>query len=186
MDEETTVYEHKPWLEVSLQTVRLPSGQLVDDYHKVVTPDFIEVFAVSDDGYVLAEQQYKHGVGEVSLTLPSGNIEHREDPESAARRELLEETGYSASEFRKLGEYVVHGNYGCATAHLFMARGIKKVAEPNSGDLEEMWILKLRADDLKAAVLGGQVKVVTGAAAIMIATDPTLVFTDTGASFEQS
>lgn len=183
VEEERTVYEHQPWLTVMQQTVRLPDGRLVTDYHKLITPDFVEIFAISNDGNVVVEKQYKHGIGDVSITLPAGNVEKGELPETAARRELLEETGYTATAFHTLGAFTIHGNYGCAIAHLFMATGISKIAEPGSDDLEEMSVFLMPSTELKRAVLNGEVKSISAATAIMIATDPTLVFTSTGAKF---
>jgi ADP-ribose pyrophosphatase len=178
-----TVYESSPWLKVMVQEVRLPNGRLVDDYHKIVVPDFVEIFALCDDGNVVVIQQYKHGVGDVSITLPAGNIDPEESPEAAARRELLEETGYAGGSFQSLGVFPLHGNYGCGNAHIFMATGVTKTARPDSGDLEEMVVLRMPVLELKQAVLNGGVRIASTAAAIMIATDPTLKHLDTGVTF---
>jgi ADP-ribose pyrophosphatase len=184
--DEKTVYEHPPWLKVSVQSVELPDGQLVPDYLKLVTQDFVEVVAFTSTGNVIIEKQYKHGIGEISITLPAGNIDPNERSEAAAVRELREETGYKAGTLEKLGSFVVHGNYGCATAHLFIATEVVKVTEPDNGDLEEMIITEMPIAELKQAVLDGRVKAISGAAAILIAADPSLVITESGASFENS
>jgi ADP-ribose pyrophosphatase len=186
VEDEKIVYEHPPWMKIVVQTVKLPDGQLIPDYLKLIAQDFVEIFAITVDGNVIVEKQYKHGIGEISITLPAGNIEPEERPEDAAARELREETGYEANELHKLGSFTVHGNYGCGTAHLFLATEIIKVAEPNSGDLEDMIVTEIPVSELKQAVLDGRVKAISGAAAILIAADPSLKFTNSGATFGNS
>ena len=109
----------RPWIDLSCQQVRLPDGRLVDDYYQIKLIDYAAVFARTVDGLVVLERQYKHGIRKVSLTLPGGAINEGEDPLAAARRELLEETGYVADDWRSLGAYVASANYGCGKAHVF-------------------------------------------------------------------
>ena len=122
------ILESKPWMKINVQQVRLPNGQVVDDYHNISIADHVIVYAETVEGLVIIERQYKHGVGRVSLTLPAGGILDGEEPLAAAERELLEETGYSADAWHELGVFVVHGNYGCGKAHIFKAINAKNAA----------------------------------------------------------
>jgi hypothetical protein len=116
---EESVYEARPFLEVWQQEVKLPDGSIIPDYHRVWVIDYALIWAETSDGKVILEKQYKHGVGEVTCTFPSGGIEPGESPQLAAERELLEETGYTATAWESLGAYPVQGNYGCGRAHFF-------------------------------------------------------------------
>ena len=58
--------------------------------------DFAVVVAVTEQGELVIERQYRHGIEKVIWELPAGAIEPGEDPQEAAKRELLEETGYKA------------------------------------------------------------------------------------------
>ena len=106
--ESREVFAAEPWIRLSVQKVRLPDGRVIDDYHQVDFPDYAVVFAQTRSGEVVVERLYKHGVGRECLALPSGLLEPGEEPIDAARRELLEETGYAGDPAIPLG--IVHPN----------------------------------------------------------------------------
>jgi len=164
--EEREVFALEPWMRISTQDIRLPDGRVVHNFGRIQLPDYVIIFAQTSNGRVIVERQYKHGVGSVSLMFPSGMIEPGEQPLQAAQRELLEETGYHASQWQALGSFVSNGNYGCGTAHFFLTKDAVNVTEPDSGDLEEMEILLLPELELVKAL--GEGKVATVGAATII------------------
>ena len=157
-----------------MQQVRLPNGKVIDDYHQIQLQDWTLIFAQTADGKVVVENQYKHGLGSMSLVLPAGGIEDGETPEEAAQRELLEETGYHAEDWRCLGSFVTHGNYGLGRAHVFKAQNARLVAEPSSGDLETTEIQTMTLEDFAAAIKDGRVALWGTMAAFALATNPLL------------
>ena len=166
---ERTVYHAPPWIRVSLQALRLPDGRRVPSYHKVELPEYAVIVAFTPDGRILFERQYKHGLGAVALFLPGGLIARGEKPLVAARRELLEETGYRAARWKSLGAFTCNSNYGCGCAHFFVATGAHRVATPDSGDLEEMEILLLTRARASSALRTGKVRVVSAALGLSLA-----------------
>lgn len=168
------VYSAKPWIEVSLQQVRLPNGKLVSDYHQIKLPEFCVIFTETTEGKVIVLRQYRHGVRGVTLTLPAGLLEDGENPLETAKRELLEETGYEASHWRSLGSFVPNSNYGCGKVHLFHANGAEHVQTANSGDLEDSELILMSKADLLTAVREGKILSLSAAAAIAFATHPGL------------
>jgi len=161
-----------PWIKLSVQQVRLPDGRVVDDYYQIKLPEYAVVSAQTNDGRVIVERQYKHGVGKVTLVLPSGLIEEGEDPLAGAQRELLEETGYVSDNWQPLGNFIVNGNYGCGRAHLFLARNAQRISDPASGDLEDTEILLMTPEEVLQAVRSGQVNVLGSVTAIALALNP--------------
>ena len=144
-----------PFLRVHAETVELPDGRRVESFYQVEQNDFVLMFVEAEDGRSLMLRQYKHGPRRVSLTFPAGMISPGEDPLAAAKRELLEETGYESDDWTALGSYVVQGNHRGCVCHMFHARGARKVAEADSGDLEEMRLEFLtRAELIEAAAAG--------------------------------
>jgi ADP-ribose pyrophosphatase len=158
-----------PWIAVSVETVRLPDGRLIRDYHRIRLPEYAGVVAVTAEGRIILQRQYRHGVGRVSLLLPGGMVEKGEPPLRAARRELREETGYRAARWRRLGSFVPNSNYGCGRAHLFLAEGARWVSAPDSGDLEETEIVLLRPAQVRSRLRRGDVESLGTAAALALA-----------------
>lgn len=167
--ERQTVFRAPPYLAVTRDTVELPDGRVIDDYFGVTAQDYALIIALDADDNVLALHGYRYGAGRVLWEFPAGALEAGESPEAAARRELREETGYEAAVWRLLGSFVVDGNRKLATAHLFVARDICRVAEPASGDLEDARVHLIPWSRMLGYVRGGDaVELVTVAAVGMV------------------
>jgi ADP-ribose pyrophosphatase len=163
------LFSVKGRLEVYREAVELPDGRLVEDYLQFVAATFAQVFAETADGRVILLRQYKHGPRRVHLALPGGHVDEGESPLAAARRELLEETGYGGGDWSELGQFCTAGNHGGSTAHSFLCRGAELKAEPLSGDLEEMTVELLDRPQLLAALTGGEFAVGSDLATIGLA-----------------
>ena len=154
-------------LRVFAERIRLPDGREIEDYLQFETPAFTTIVAQTPDGCILCERQYKHGPKRLILTLPAGAIEVGEEPLAAAKRELLEETGYVSEDWTYLSTRTIHANAGGGVTVAFLARNCHKVAEPNSGDLEEMTIELKTVPELLAACRNDEMPLVSDAAALL-------------------
>lgn len=143
-------------LDVRRDRVRLPNdGESVREY--IVHPGAVVVIGVLDDGRLLFENQFRYPLQRDFLELPAGKIDHGEDIAETARRELLEETGYVADDWRHLG--VMHPciGYSDERIEIFLARGLRKVAEPALDHNEFLDVLSLSLDEAVAAVRDGRI-----------------------------
>jgi ADP-ribose pyrophosphatase YjhB (NUDIX family) len=164
-----TILDQRPWLLVENHTIELPDGRLLSDWPWIITPDFINVVAVTADARFICFRLVKYGVEGTTLGIVGGFIEAGEAPIKAAQRELLEETGYESTDWTHLGSYRVDPNRGVAVGHLYLARQARYVAPRNADDLEEQELLLLTCSEVETALAQGEVKVLSWAAAIAIA-----------------
>ena len=163
------VLDEKPWLTVEHHVVELPDGRVIPDWPWVTTPDYINVVAVTEDEHFICFRQVKYGIDGDTLAVVGGYIEQGEEPLEAAKRELLEETGYEAPDWISLGSYLVDPNRGIATGHLFLARSARYVTQRNADDLEEQELLLLTREEIEHAIEVGEIKVLAWAAAVAFA-----------------
>lgn len=146
-------------IEVAVETVRLPDGRIVDDYEQITVGDSASVFAETTDDRVVILQLYCHGARRSCIGLPGGRVDPSEAPLATAQRELLEETGYTASGWRLLGSFTRNGNQGGGVDHLFHATGAHQVAAPDPGDLEQITVTVLGRDELATALRDNSIAV---------------------------
>jgi ADP-ribose pyrophosphatase len=101
-----------PYLDVELHSLALPDGRIIPDWQWIVTPGYVHVVVVTQDGAFLCLRQVKYAVAGTTLAPVGGYLDPGEAPLAAARRELCEETGYTAPDWLSLGSYTVDGNRG--------------------------------------------------------------------------
>lgn len=164
-----TVLQNGKWVTVEYRTLELPDGKTIDDWTWIILPEYVNVVAVTELGRFLCFRQVKYAVDGVSLAPVGGYIEAGEEPFIAAQRELLEETGYTASEWVNLGNYAVDGNRGAGVAHLFLAKGAVKTQAINADDLEEQELVLLDRPEVEAALKAGAFKVLAWSANVALA-----------------
>jgi 8-oxo-dGTP pyrophosphatase MutT (NUDIX family) len=160
------ILQHSRFLTVESHTIKLPDGRMIDDWAWVIAPSAAIVVAVTEEEKFLCFRQTKYAVEGTTLAPVGGMLEPAEAPIAAARRELLEEMGYEAQEWINLGSYVLDPNRGVATMHLFLALNAKRVAEPNSDDLEDQELLQLSKAEIETALRTGEFKVLAWSAAV--------------------
>jgi len=124
-----------PWFSISKEKCLLSDGNILDDYYVIDSSDVVTIIAVDDKNQVVVLREYKHGLGDIIYTFPSGMIESGEDPSLAAIRELKEETGYMG-DITLIHKTSPNPTSGRFCKYTFLAKNIKKVSDQNLDSTE--------------------------------------------------
>jgi ADP-ribose diphosphatase len=149
------VFDHH-WYRLRRETVRLPSGAVVDDYFVSERADVVLVFAVTPDGHVVFVRQWKQGRRAFLTELPGGMCDAGEEPAQSAARELLEETGYACEELHAIGSFELEPTKTSNRISAYLGRGARPAAEPCWDEQEELEVVLLPLAGLGAEVAAGR------------------------------
>ena len=163
-----TVLDYSRFLRVEEHVVELPDGRVISNWPWIITPDYINVVALTDDGRFLVFRQTKYAIAGTTLAPIGGYIESGETPLACAQRELLEETGCIADEWIDLGSFWVDPNRGIAIGNFFLARGARCVQARAADDLEEQELLLLTRAQVEDALARGEFNVIAWQAIIAL------------------
>ena len=148
----------RPWLTVRRDCVELPDGRQNPEFYVLEYPDWVNVIAITEDGKFVMERQYRHGLGKTCFEIPAGVIEEGEDPLDAAKRELMEETGYGEGTWRKI--MTVSGNSSTTDnlSHCYVAEGVRKISGQHLDSTEDLEIVLLDTAQVKDLMVNDQIK----------------------------
>lgn len=124
------------WIKVRADECVTADGTIVSPYYVLEYPDWVHMVVINNNDQVLVTEQYRHGAKNISFELPCGIQEEGEEPLETAKRELLEETGYSG-DFAPVGQVspnpATHSNY----IHVFLVTSPVKQSRVHT-DLTEI------------------------------------------------
>jgi len=158
-----------PYFALRSDKLRLPGGVVKDPYYVVERPDAAIIFPLTREGEAVLVRQYRPPLERMELGLPAGLLEEGEKPEAAARRELLEETGYSGGEWEPLGALASSPSLKDNWAYLFLARGVEKMAPPDPDEHELVERVRVPVGELLSLIQAGEIVSSSGVAAVMLA-----------------
>ncbi|HEY4345990.1 MAG TPA: NUDIX hydrolase [Gaiellaceae bacterium] len=167
----TEVVVDNRWYRLRRDTVRLPSGQVIDDYFVSERPDNTVVFAVTPDDKVVFVRQWKQGRRAFMTELPGGMCEPDEDPRATAARELREETGYACAELTEIGRFEPDPTKNTNSIIAYAGSVAVFVGEPRWDGQEEIEVILLPIDEVRAAIRDGRITSAGSVAAIYRALD---------------
>ncbi len=132
--------KHPPFFVSRKDVCKKPDGTLIAAYYVVELPPSVVVVALPDDDHVLMIKQYRHPVAGISIELPGGFVEEGEEPLQAAKREMLEETGYTFSDYHYLGRIAANPGVLNNFTYMYVARNVKGTQKQQLEQSEEITI----------------------------------------------
>lgn len=148
----------RPWLTARRDTVLLPNGVINDEYYILEYPTWVNVIAITADGKFIMVEQYRHGLQEVFTELVAGVAEKDETPLEAAKRELLEETGYGNGEWKQFSALSQNPGSANNTTYTFLATGVKKITGQSLDKTEDLSIKFLSESEVMEMLIREDLK----------------------------
>ena len=166
---ERVVYDNLPWLRLIEQHVLLPNGRHIERYLVSEGPDVVMMFPVTPEGQVIFVEQYKHGMGMLSLDLPAGYMDESDpSPLFAAQRELEEETGYRSERWTHLGSLFMSPNRSRGQIHYFLAEDCRPAGQQHLDPTEELRVYLRRLEDIPGMMVDGSVRTISSIAGMAL------------------
>ncbi len=146
---------HHGFFDVMVDTLQLPDGPKRPYTVLSIKAHAAAVIAETKDGKLLVTQEYRHPTGHWLLSCPGGRIDSDESPMEAARRELLEETGYGGGEFSLLGSIYPYPSVANQQIFFVHAKNVEYLQPPTLEDFELIHSQLKTPEELFDAIAAG-------------------------------
>jgi ADP-ribose pyrophosphatase len=132
------------------------NGEVRNDYYQINRPDYVLIIAIDQTNNIIVERQYRRGTDEILYELPAGWIDDGETPVEAAKRELLEETGYQG-EGELLGVLSAQPAFISMKAHVVLVRLECEIKPTNLSKDEYIEVFKFNTDKIKDMITNREI-----------------------------
>ena len=138
-----------PWLKVRQEEVELPNGRRIPTWFVLEFPDWINVIAITKDGKMVMEDQYRHALGETHYEICAGVVDPGETPLEAAKRELSEETGFGGGHWEPFmvlsPNPTNHNNH----SYTFLATGVEPLEAQHQEQTADIHVHLMEPSEVK-------------------------------------
>ena len=160
------------WIDLRADDCLRSDGLEIKPYYVLDYPDWVQVIAIDADENLVVIRQYRHGIGKVTLEIPSGCIDPSDaDPLAAAARELREETGYEAERLAHIGTITNNPANQTNRIHIVLAENARRVAAQSLDESEEIAVELMPVAQARTTALAGGFDHSAQIASLLIALD---------------
>lgn len=139
----------RPWATLRVDKLEMPNGNIKEEYYVLEYPTWVNMVALTEDNQIIFVKQYRHGAGQIMVELPAGVVEENENPEIAARRELLEETGYAFDQITYVCELFANPATSGNITYTYLLTGGRKVQEQDLDPSEDIEVVLMGLEEAK-------------------------------------
>ena len=144
------------WLHVTADRCEIEPGKIVDPFYVVHEKEWVHIYAMNGQSEVLTVRQYRYAADAVCVELPGGAVDPGEDHESAAVRELLEETGHTAERWSYVGKLFANPARQTNSVHIYLAENLTLAADQALDETEDISWSFLSPAALEESVQSGE------------------------------
>ena len=143
--------------EIRTDTSRSPRTGQELKFVVLDTPDWVNIIPLTAEGNVILVKQFRHGIRQVSLETPGGLVEPGNTLAEAARRELLEETGFQGEDWSLLGSFYPQPAFLTNRYHTFLVKNAVKVSELKQDEGEDLEVVQVRLEQVPGLIREGKI-----------------------------
>ena len=143
------------WISLRADECELPSGLRISPYYVLDEKEWVHICALDDDDRIVVVRQYRYGANVECMELPGGYVESDETPLDAARRELLEETGFRAADWQKVGTLFANPARQTNSIHIFLAQGLTRAGSQHLDKAEDISVELKTIIEIKDEISSG-------------------------------
>jgi 8-oxo-dGTP pyrophosphatase MutT (NUDIX family) len=146
------------WATVRADSCLRQDGKIIEPYYVYEFPDWVTAFAITKEGKVIVERQFRYALGQTHFEMPGGCVD-KEDAtlQDAIARELLEETGYAFNHYEFLGSSSANPSTNANLMHFFLATGGEKIALQNFDEGEDIDVYLMSIEEVIDLVKNNQI-----------------------------
>ena len=157
------------WIDFRKSAYLFPDGTVFEPFYSYSRRDYVVIVASDEDGNYLCVRQFRQGIKKVTTEFPAGGIERKDGKEygeanevsaknalEAAKRELVEETGYESDEWEHLLTVPSNATIADNYAYLYVARNCRRVSEQSLDETEFLNVKKISSQEIEEMIYNGE------------------------------
>ncbi len=138
------------WFTIRKDTCETRDGKIISPYYVYEFPTWVTAVALTRDGKMILERQYRHALGETNFEIPGGCVDDTDASlQAAIERELLEETGYKFDKLEYLGKTSANPSTNNNWMHIYLATGGRKTQEQELDHNEDIEVYLFSMEQVK-------------------------------------
>jgi len=157
------------WIDFKKLAYRFPDGKVFEPYYSYSRKNYVVIVASDEEGRFICVRQFRHGIMEVTTEFPAGGIERKDNKEYgdsgdeasedalvAAKRELLEETGYESDEWSHLITVPSNATIADNYAYIYRAKDCRKVSGQSLDETEFLNVKRYKPEEIEDMIFSGK------------------------------